>query len=72
MGDPQAREIEEKLGLPLGWMDTPPLYDEIHGKDNPKAKAFALLEKATDEQAVYVTRLLTAADEPRGKQGNGD
>jgi hypothetical protein len=24
MGDPLARRIEEKLDLPLGWMDTPP------------------------------------------------
>lgn len=27
MGDPLARRIEEKLDLPLGWMDTPPKHE---------------------------------------------
>ena len=30
MGDPLARRIEEKLGLQLGWMDTPPSRDQAH------------------------------------------
>jgi len=29
MGDPTAREIETKLGLDTGWMDTPPTYIEL-------------------------------------------
>lgn len=28
MGDPLARRIEEKLNLPLGWMDTPPSAED--------------------------------------------
>jgi phage repressor protein C with HTH and peptisase S24 domain len=28
MGDPLARRIEERLGLPLGWMDTPPSSEQ--------------------------------------------
>ena len=30
MGSPMARGIECKLQLPVGWMDTPPDYFEIH------------------------------------------
>lgn len=35
MGSPMAREIEEKLSLGLGWMDTPPTYLELHGDEDP-------------------------------------
>jgi hypothetical protein len=71
MGDNLARKIEEKLGLVRGWMDTPPTYDEIHGKEDPKTQAMLLLELMSPEQARVATRLLTAIVEPEKRQGNG-
>lgn len=71
MGDDTAREIEQKLSLQEGWMDTPPSYNEIHGREDPKSKAMLLLEQMSPEQALVATRLLTAIAEPEKKQGNG-
>lgn len=71
MGDAMAREIEDKLDLGRGWMDTPPSYNEIHSREDPRAKAMLLLEQMSPEQAHVATRLLTAIAEPEKKQGNG-
>lgn len=71
MGDELARKIEAKLGLSEGWMDTPPRYDEMHGREDARAKAHLLLEQMSEEQAQVATRLLTAIAEPEKKQGNG-
>lgn len=65
MGDETAREIEQKLNLPAGWMDTPPTYAELHGEEpDALTQAHTLLmamEKDTQYQAL---RLLTALAEP--------
>lgn len=45
MGDDQARTIEEKLGLPVGWMDTPPSYAEIFGEDHPITSTLRAMER---------------------------
>lgn len=71
MGDAMAREIEDKLEIERGWMDTPPSYNEIHSREDPRAKAMLLLEQMSPEQATVATRLLTAIAEPEKKQGNG-
>jgi hypothetical protein len=71
MGDKMARDIEKKLSIERGWMDTPPNWDELLGQEDPRAKAFQLLEQMSAEQAAVATRLLTAIAEPEKKQGNG-
>lgn len=73
MGSPMAREIEGKLKLEKGWMDTPPTYAEIHGEDNAMSKAILLLEQMPEEQLIVATRLLTAIAQPEAppKQRHG-
>lgn len=62
MGDPQAREIEEKLSLPRGWMDTPPGFE---GADDPAVQQMlALLRKLAPEERAKAMRLLGAFAEP--------
>lgn len=62
MGSATARQIEEKLNLERGWMDTPPSYNEIHSREDPKSKAMLLLEQMSPEQALvahaFLLRLL--------------
>jgi phage repressor protein C with HTH and peptisase S24 domain len=41
MGDPLARRIEEKLDLPLGWMDTPPRHEQEFTVDAGQASQAA-------------------------------
>ena len=69
MGDPTAREIEEKLSLGLGWMDTPPAYDELHGEDDPRTKVMLLMEAMPPDQWATVVRLVDALAQPA--QDNG-
>ena len=72
MGDEQAREIEEKLSLGLGWMDTPPSYSELLGDDDPRTKVMLLMEAMPPDQWATAVRLLDAlaqpATGPLGKQ----
>ncbi len=67
MGDATAREIEEKLKLPLGWMDTPPDYAEMAGEDDPKAKLHAVMERLAPDQWPTAVRLLDALTQPEEK-----
>lgn len=69
MGDELARRIEAKLELPLGWMDTPPTYSELNGKDDPRAKVMALMDALPADQWPTVARLLGALAEPGAKTG---
>ena len=69
MGDVTAREIEEKLGLEEGWMDTPPTYAELHGEDDPKAKVMLLMEQIPQEDWPKAVRLLGALAEPAPLNG---
>lgn len=69
MGDETAREIEAKLNLPHGWMDTPPSYAEIHGEDDQRAKVQQLMEAMPPEQWATAVRLLDALAQPPLKTG---
>jgi len=64
MGDEQAREIEEKLSLGLGWMDTPPSYLELLGDDDPRTKVMQLMEAMPPDQWATAVRLLDALAQP--------
>ncbi len=64
MGDQQAREIEQKLSLDHGWMDTPPSYLEIHGEQDPRTKVMLLMEAMPPDQWPTAVRLLGALTQP--------
>lgn len=64
MGDPTAREIEEKLGLPTGWMDTPPTYGELDGENDPRAMIEHLVQEMPPEDWPTALRLLSALKKP--------
>ena len=64
MGDSTAREIEKKLSLGLGWMDTPPGYAELHGEEDPRAKVLLLMEATPRDQWATVVRLVDAIAQP--------
>jgi hypothetical protein len=72
MGDDLARKIEERLSLEAGWMDTPPSYAELHGEEDPRTKAWHLLEALPPDQWPTAVRLLDALAQPatgtHGKQ----
>ena len=69
MGDEQAREIEEKLSLDLGWMDTPPSYLELLGEEDPRAKVMLLMEAMPPDQWITAVRLLDALTQPTKATG---
>ncbi len=69
MGDAMAREIETKLKLEHGWMDTPPSYAELHGESDPRAKAMQLMEDLPKDQWDTALRLLDALAKPIKKNG---
>lgn len=64
MGDAMAREIEEALKLPEGWMDTKPSAFEQYGEHDPRVKAMQLLESMPPEQWHTAVRLLDALAQP--------
>ena len=72
MGDDLARKIEERLSLEAGWMDTPPSYAELHGEEDPRTKAWLLMEALPPDQWPTAVRLLDALAQPatgtHGKQ----
>lgn len=73
MGDAMAREIEEKLSLGLGWMDTPPTYVELHGEQDPRTKVMLLMEAMPPDQWSTAVRLLDALAQPAKSNGtNGN
>jgi hypothetical protein len=72
MGDETAREIEVKLGLPIGWMDTPATYDEILGSEDQRAKVLQLMEAMPPDQWATVVRLVDALSQPVLKDGTKD
>ena len=69
MGDEQAREIEEKLSLDVGWMDTPPSYAELYGEDDPRTKVMLLMEAMPPDQWSTAVRLLDALAQPSQATG---
>ena len=64
MGSPMARFIEETLNLPQGWMDTPPTYAELHGENDVRAKAMAVMEQLPADQWETALRLLDVLAKP--------
>lgn len=72
MGDATARTIEEKLSLDLGWMDTPPTYEELHAENDPRAKAMLLMEALPPDQWDTAVRLLDALAKPAKSNGTHD
>jgi hypothetical protein len=64
MGDAMAREIEQKLSLALGWMDTPPSYTEMHGENDLRTKVMLLMEAMPPDQWPTAVRLLDALAQP--------
>lgn len=69
MGSPMARQIEQKLSLAVGWMDTPPTYVELLGEEDPRAKVMLLMEALPPDQWPTVVRVLDAISQPT--KGNG-
>lgn len=71
MGDAMAREIEEKLELERGWMDTPPSYAEIHGKDDPRATLMQAMESMTINQLSTAAALIQALKQSQSNNEQG-
>ena len=69
MGDDLARKIEERLSLEAGWMDTPPSYAELHGEEDPRTKAWQLMEALPPDQWPTAVRLLDALAQPAKATG---
>lgn len=63
MGSPMAREIEQKLNLPTGWMDTPPSSIEEHGMTPPLERMAALFAVMEPEMQYKVVRMVAALNE---------
>lgn len=64
MGDDTAREIEEALKLPTGWMDTPPTYAELHNEPDLTSQAIQLLEAMEPDVRYQALRVLGALTQP--------
>lgn len=71
MGSKKAREIEGKLGLPTGWMDTPPSLAEQFGHSEPLEKMAELLAAMEPEMQYKVVRMVGALAQPADGT-NGD
>lgn len=63
MGSPMAREIEEKLGLPTGWMDTPPSPIDAYGMTPPLERMAELFAVMEPEMQYKVVRMVAALNE---------
>jgi hypothetical protein len=64
LGDPTAREIEKKLNLEEGWMDTPPSLGEQYGQDDPRAMVWDVVAQMPQGQLETAYRLLNALVNP--------
>lgn len=64
MGSKKAREIEQKLHLPVGWMDTPPTMLEQYGPSEPLEKVAALMSVMEPAMQYRVVRLVAVMAEP--------
>jgi hypothetical protein len=69
LGDTTAREIEQKLNLPVGWMDTPPTYAELAGDNDPRAMIEHMVQEMPPEDWPTAVRLLSALKKPDAKNG---
>jgi hypothetical protein len=70
MGDPQAREIEDKLGLERGWMDTPAGYPDL---SDPRIQHVLKVMEAMPEwqrdQAMKIVDTLAQPPKDNGTTG---
>lgn len=67
LGDATAREIEQLLNLPTGWMDTPPTYAELHNSDHdndPRVLAHKVMEDMPADKVRTALKLLSALAQP--------
>lgn len=71
MGSKKAREIEVKLDLPVGWMDTPPTLTEQYGESAPLDKLATLMAAMEPEMQYKVVRMVAALAQPN-EATNGD
>lgn len=71
MGSKKAREIETKLQLPHGWMDTPPTLAEQFGHSGPLEQITQLVAAMEPEMQYAAIRMLAALPEP-AEGTNGD
>lgn len=69
MGDAQAREIEMKLELPRGWMDTPPGFEAL--EEQGARQLLELFSQLPSAEKAKAVRLLDALAEPPKAQANG-
>lgn len=71
MGSDKAREIEEKLGLPRGWMDTPELgqYVVVNQRINRAVQLLSAMEPGQLDQAL---RVLDTLAQPVKREGTHD
>jgi hypothetical protein len=69
MGDGTAREIENKLEIEEGWMDTPIPWTEGLGPEDPRTKLHEVMENLPTDQWSTAVRLLSALTEPKEKNG---
>ena len=72
MGDETAREIEEKLGLPTGWMDTPPSATELHGASEPLDHMASLFATMDADMQAKVVRMVAALNQPANGTHGGN
>ena len=64
MGDDMARKIEEKRGLPLGWMDTPKNIKDSYDPSGPLDKLAQIMATMEPEMQYKVVRMVAALNEP--------
>lgn len=72
MGDDTAREIEQKLDLPEGWMDTPPSLAEQFGHSEPLDKMAELMAVMEPEMQYKVVRMVAALSQPADGTNGAD
>lgn len=63
MGDAVAREIEDTLGLPRGYMDTPPDHMTTSGNQQI-SQALKIMESMTPYQLTQAVRVLDSLAQP--------
>lgn len=71
MGSKKAREIEQKLNLPVGWMDTPPSLAEQFGQSEPLDRLATLMAAMEPDMQYRVVRMVAALSQP-AEGTNGD
>lgn len=65
MGSPKAREIEQKLNLEHGWMDTPPTHEEDDfGGPKPIDQIAAMFAAMEPEMQYKIVRMVDALTQP--------